>query len=194
MARFQASSFTADQVIFQIERFLGQIGRGVSAFYNFLLGDWDCLWTGFARARYRKTQIDLMSWRRPSRGWLKLNSDASMVHGRASRGGVLQDHGGKVFFAYYKEFGKQDVLSAEAMSLLEGLKLCANQGYSSLVVESDSRVLVNMVCFGALSKWPLCNLLREIRHWLEKLNGSLHHMYREANSVTDTLASLQLRF
>ena len=92
------------------------------------VGDSDCSWARFARTRYLKTQIDLVSWRRPSRGWLKLNSDASVVHGRASGGEVLRDHVGKAFFTYYKVFRELDVLSAEAMSLLEGLSYVLIRG------------------------------------------------------------------
>ena len=84
------------------------------------------------------------------------------------------------------------MLSAEAASLLAGLRFCDDKGFSLLVVESDSQVLVELVHSKALAKWPFCNTLREIQHFLNKLSGSLSHLYRKANAVTDTLASLNL--
>ncbi|XP_071900858.1 uncharacterized protein [Coffea arabica] len=110
-------------------------------------------------------------------GWLKLNS---------------RDHWGRVVWAYYKEFEDLDVLTAEAQSLLVGLKLCADRGVSSAIMESDSNVLVHLVVSKVLSKWPLYNVLREIRHYLSRMEATLLHVFREANAVADTLASLQL--
>nr|XP_027066108.1 uncharacterized protein LOC113691976 [Coffea arabica] len=125
-------------------------------------------------------------------GWLKLNFDASVLNGRAAGGGVLRDHWGRVVWAYYKEFGDLDVLTAEAQSLLVGLKLCPDCGVSSVIVESDSKVVVHLVVSKVLSKWLLCNVLREIRHYLSRMEATLLHVFWEANAVADTLASLQL--
>ncbi|XP_027171689.1 uncharacterized protein LOC113771290 [Coffea eugenioides] len=111
---------------------------------------------------------------------------------RASGGGVLRDHCGKVCFAYYKEFGELDVLEAEAQSLLHGLQLCADREVGTLTVESDSKALVQLVCSDMGSKWPVCIVLREIRHLVQRMGASLHHVFLEANSVADALASLQL--
>ena len=67
--------------------------------------------------------VMLVSWEKPPMGRLKLNSDASVINGKAAGGGVLRDHWGRVVWAYYKEFGDLDVLAAEARSLLFGLQL-----------------------------------------------------------------------
>ena len=61
-----------------------------------------------------------------------------------------------------------------------------------MIVESDTRVLVQLVGSKALSKWPLCTVLREIRHHIGRLEATLLHVFREANAVADALASLQL--
>ena len=83
-------------------------------------------------------------------------------------------------------------LTAETLSLLAGLELFVNQEVSSLVVKLDPKVLVHLVCSDILSKWPLCNMLQVIIHYLSRLNGSSFHVFREANYVADALASLQL--
>ena len=38
--------------------------------------------------------------------------------------------------------------------------------------------------------WPLCNVIHKIKYLLQRLNGSLDHVYEEANAVADSLASL----
>ncbi|XP_071901141.1 uncharacterized protein [Coffea arabica] len=104
----------------------------------------------------------------------------------------MRDHCGRVIFAYYKEFGELDVLEVEAQSLREGLATCATRAVCTLIVESDSKVLVQLVNSEVVSKWTVCNVPREIRHFLRQMNAPLHHVFREANSVADALASLRL--
>lgn len=81
----------------------------------------------------------------PASKFLNLNTDASVVNGRASGGGLVRDVDGKVIFAFYKEFGDVDVLTAEAMSLLHRLWLCYGKGLHGIYVESDSLSLVQLV-------------------------------------------------
>ncbi|XP_071928034.1 uncharacterized protein [Coffea arabica] len=192
LARFQAGIFTPTQVISQIEEFLGQMGRARAFARPSFAGDWDCPWASLCNPTRRDMGTMLVSWEKPPTGWLKLNSDASVINGKAAGGGVLRDHWGRVVWAYYKEFGDLDVLAAEAQSLLFSLQLCVERGVSSLIVESDSRVLVQLVGSKALSKWPLCTVLREITHHIGRLEATLLHVFREANAVADALASLQL--
>ena len=192
LARFQAGIFTPTQVISQIEEFLGQMGRARAFARPSFAGDRDCPWASLCNPSRRDIGAMLVSWEKPLTGWLKLNSDASVINGKAAGGGVLRDHWGRVVWAYYKEFGDLDVLAAEAQSLLFGLQLCVERGVSSLIVESDSRVLVQLVGSKALSKWPLCTVLREITHHIGRQEATLLHVFREANAVADALASLQL--
>nr|XP_027067839.1 uncharacterized protein LOC113693511 [Coffea arabica] len=110
-----------------------------------------------------------------NRHWLlKLNSDASVNCGRASGGGLLRDSQGKLIFAFYKEFGEQDVLEAESMALLFGLQLCDQRGFCPSLVEVDSKTLVQLVGSGVIAKWPLCNILRKVRDLLEGFSALSH--------------------
>ena len=70
--------------------------------------------------------------------------------------------------------------------------MCANRAADALTVESDSKVLVQLVRSDIVSKWPLRNALWEIRFLLRRMRAPLHHVFREANSVADALASLQM--
>ena len=69
-----------------------------------------------------------------SPGFYKWNTDASVREQVASGGGVLRDSTGKVIFAFYKEFGEIEVLSAEASALLFGLQLCVDGGFRQVQV------------------------------------------------------------
>nr|XP_027103148.1 uncharacterized protein LOC113724443 [Coffea arabica] len=133
LARFQAGIFTPTQVISQIEEFLGQMGRARAFARPSFAGDRDCPWASLCNPSRRDIGAMLVSWEKPPTGWLKLNSDASVINGKAAGGGVLRDHWGRVVWAYYKEFGDLDVLATEAQSLLFGLQLCVERGVSSWV-------------------------------------------------------------
>ncbi|XP_027174266.1 uncharacterized protein LOC113773861 [Coffea eugenioides] len=78
-----------------------------------------------------------VSWLKPLLGFVKLNSDASVVEEVASGRGLLRDHDGNLIFAFYKEFGAAEVLLAEDLALLHGLRLCKEKGYIALQVEVD---------------------------------------------------------
>lgn len=121
-----------------------------------------------------------------------MNTDASVREQVASGGGVLRDSTGKVIFAFYKEFGELEVLSAEASALLFGLQLCVDGGFRQVQVEVDSEVLVKLVLSQSLSKWPLCNTLIRICDLLGAIQAGLSHIFRQANAVVDCLASLSL--
>ncbi|XP_027103135.1 uncharacterized protein [Coffea arabica] len=191
-ARFDACLITSSQVIFQIEELLGRMGKAHDFSLASFSGDRDCPWAAFGNSYGQPKAVVPVSWEKPSPGHLKLNTDASVLIGKAAGGGVLRDHDGRVISAYYKEFGDLGVLEAEAQALLEGLQMCAERETGALTVESDSKVLVQLVNSEAVSKWPVCTVLQDIRHLLHQMRAPLQHLFREANSVADALASLQV--
>ena len=71
----------------------------------------------------------------------KLNTDASVVNGRVSGGGLVCDHRGNLVFAFYKELGEAEVLEAEIHALLFGLQLCSERNDQNLQVKVDSSLL-----------------------------------------------------
>nr|XP_027103123.1 uncharacterized protein LOC113724413 [Coffea arabica] len=114
----------------------------------------------------------------------------SAWEGRASGGGLLRDSQGRLIFAFYKEFGEQDVLEAESLALLFGLQVCAQRGICPSLIEVDSKTLVQLLASGVIAKWPLCNVLRKIRDILDGFSASISHVFREANSSADRLAAV----
>ena len=124
---------------------------------------------------------------------MKLNTDASIVSGHASGGGVVRSAEGDLVFAFYKEFGDQDILSTEALALLTGLRFCQDNNLRGFVAEVDSSTLVGVMSSKLPSRWPLCNIIRYVQFLVANLGVSLVHTFRETNAVADALASLNLR-
>nr|XP_027088746.1 uncharacterized protein LOC113710101 [Coffea arabica] len=126
---------------------MGRAGRLMKAqFY----GDMEDTWALLARSANRQRRPIVVVWTKPPAHQSKLNTDASVVNGRAAGGGVLRDSDGRLIFAFYKEFGETGVLEAEAMALQEGLRECVARGVQGVLGEVDSVVLVSLVNSSAL--------------------------------------------
>ncbi|XP_027184105.1 uncharacterized protein LOC113782410 [Coffea eugenioides] len=120
----------------------------------------------------RLSRPQVVTWVKPPQGRCKLNTDASVSSSGAIGGGILRSAEGDLVFAFYKEFGDQDVLMAEALTLLEGLMLCRQGNHRTCQIEVDSRVLIKAM--------------------VAALDASIAHIFREANSVADALTSSKL--
>lgn len=116
--------------------------------------------------------------------------DGSSVDVSHSSGGgfLLRDCAGVVLHAQSDFYGPGTSFYAEATCLLRGLQVCATLGFTSVLVESDSQVLVDMVHKNATWPWRHCSVLTHILMFMQATNSSLVHIFREANSAADWLA------
>ena len=64
------------------------------------------------------------------------------------RGGLLQDHNGRLIFAFNKEFGEVGVLIVESSTFLHGPSLCKERALERELVEVDFEALVRMLHSG----------------------------------------------
>nr|XP_027124110.1 uncharacterized protein LOC113740785 [Coffea arabica] len=167
-----------------------QLGRAKVLSMAHFKGDSGDPWAHLATWRSQVMRHLVISWLPSPEGVVKLNTDASVTRGRVSGGGLLRDHEGRLIFAFYKEFGEVDVLTAESSALLQGLLFCTGVRIQQLLVEVDSAGLVHLLDSGALAKWPLCRLIRQIRALLQSFNTTAKHIFREANSAADKLATM----
>ncbi|XP_027127811.1 uncharacterized protein [Coffea arabica] len=148
----------------------------------------------FDDARFEMQEVTrrlVISWKRPLQGAVKLNTDASVSKGKASGGGLLRDHEGKLIFAFYKEIWEVDVLMAKSLALLHGLQLYKRTRVQNLLVEVDSAGLVQLLETRSLTKGPLCSSLRRIQELLRSLHSTVTHIFWEANSAADKLAMME---
>nr|XP_027086420.1 uncharacterized protein LOC113708150 [Coffea arabica] len=183
--------FEAGGVVAMIEDFVEQLGVAKMLSRCHFRGDYEDKWARLGTLETRRSEVVVVSWKRPPRFSVKLNTDASVVLDQAYGGGLLWDSDGCVIFAFHKELGKLDVLEAEGLALLHGLRYCEGVVSDPLLVEVDSESLVRMLHSNGVAKWPLCNTLRRIRSLLDTLSASLSHVVREANSAADKLAGLR---
>ncbi|KAH0698662.1 hypothetical protein KY284_012877 [Solanum tuberosum] len=119
---------------------------------------------------------------------LKMNG--SCKNDLCGGGGVIRDCEGYLLFAYSLNLGEGTSNWAEAMALLYGIRWCINNEYEFILVESDSKLLVNCVNDQNSTPWKMQKEVEELKAHMENTSYILRHCYREANKVADKLASL----
>nr|XP_027077022.1 uncharacterized protein LOC113700774 [Coffea arabica] len=187
-ARHEGVPFQSRQVILDIESFVVQLGQAGVLMPKHFIRDLEHPWAPTKGIRSKRFKVCAVAWSRPPLNMLKLNTDASVFGARASGGGLVRDHTGHLIFAFYKEFGEVDTLTAEGLSLWHALLYCKERNLTGLLAEVDSEVLVHFLLFSDTSKWPLCYTLHRIQSLLVELSSTVRHIFREANSCADKLA------
>nr|XP_027090418.1 uncharacterized protein LOC113711451 [Coffea arabica] len=162
-ARFGNVSSACFKVISDINGWLVALGAARMLKRSQLEGDTDTYFARYFQLKPHKSFFpQAISWRKPPRGAVKLNTDASVSNGLAKGGGVVRDFEGKMLGAFYKEFGN--------------VRWYMRKGLSDILVEVDSLVLARLVTSQSIGK----------------VQGTITHIYREANAVADSLAALSL--
>ena len=137
-----------------------------------------------------QTSVCFVMWTPPQPRHLKLNVDGVSTSnpGQAGRRGILLDHRGCIIFAFLHFYDVQTNIAAEAMAIRDGLLLCEARDLRDIVLESDSRVLVDMLRSGHCTHWQLKSVWIDIMRCQTRLRA-VSHQFREGNQTADALAS-----
>ncbi|PKI65311.1 hypothetical protein CRG98_014275 [Punica granatum] len=146
-------------------------------------------------ARKTVKEWQLMGWKQPSPGWIKLNTDGASKGNPspAGAGGVLRKEDGVWIVGFARYVGIATAAVAELWGVLSGLELAWELGYRHVLLEVDS-LLVTRLISGSGSRAPqLRTIVRAIHSWLERdWQVEVSHQYREGNSVADWMARWSL--
>ncbi|XP_059066396.1 uncharacterized protein LOC131857710 [Cryptomeria japonica] len=132
-------------------------------------------------------------WLAPSPSWFKLNFDGTAHSGVAVGGGIIRDNLGNLVLAYARNFGSALSNMAEALALFWGLKLALAIDAKRLIIEGDSKMIIEVTKGLSRISWMINNILKDIWSmivWLEEFH--IQHIYREGNSVADSLVGAGL--
>ncbi|GLJ05942.1 hypothetical protein SUGI_0028710 [Cryptomeria japonica] len=79
----------------------------------------------------------------------------------------------------------------EIRALETGLNLCVQNGYSKVLIEGGSQVIINRIIKSNFQLRKLCKWLPHIKHLLELIcTFEIMHVFREGNRMVDYLANL----
>lgn len=139
-----------------------------------------------------KLNVDVLrvSWVLPPSSRLKLNVDASFNAQGTGGGSVLRDDSGEIIYEFaFPILGATSPVHAEAMALVQSLDFCSTTAQHPLEAEIDSKNVVDYLSGTNATPWNFWNFVDSILTHQRNFNATITHVYREANSVADSLAS-----
>ncbi|XP_027156448.1 uncharacterized protein LOC113757287 [Coffea eugenioides] len=104
--------FHARQIIQDIDSFVRLLGRARVFLPKHFIEDLEHPWAPDTGIQPKWFKVYVVAWLSPPLHRLKLNTDSSVSGTRALGGGLVRDHTRRLVFAFYKEFGKVDTLTA----------------------------------------------------------------------------------
>lgn len=118
---------------------------------------------------------------------------------KAGFGGIFRDHKGVTLLTFLGSKGRDSNNSVELEGLWKGLLLANSHGFSPLIIEGYSQILINMVnkIFQGTpsnkigNSWRLAERLELVEDWLKSHRVVIFkHTCREGNKVADLLAKI----
>lgn len=90
------------------------------------------------------------------------NGARSETHRKAVCGGVVRDYGGGFSSAYPANLGDCSMLQAELWPILYGVRFAWARGLHNLVIESDSKLAIELITKGCPLRHPCHALVQQI--------------------------------
>ncbi|KAJ1426867.1 Ribonuclease H domain [Sesbania bispinosa] len=117
-----------------------------------------------------------------------LNTDESVIDGKAGFGGIIRFHDGTWRHGFYGSLDRADVIEVELVGIYQGLQLCRQLGIVIVRCQSDSKLAVHWVLEGVAPSHIYANLVELIRRLLSlPWDASIQHVLREGNGCADFL-------
>ncbi|GAU35379.1 hypothetical protein TSUD_57280 [Trifolium subterraneum] len=133
-----------------------------------------------------------IQWQQPRSGWSKCNVDASCHYesGRTGWGWCFRNsHGAFIAACTNVSMHKFSTLEGEAMTLLEAIREASFRGWSNIVFESDSKIVVDALQTNHTGVSELSSIFMSIKSLLHcNSNFEIKFIKRQANMVAHTLA------
>lgn len=132
----------------------------------------------------------LVYWRKPTEGFIALNTHGALQSGIAAGGGVLRNHFGDHISNFYNNYGKVSIHFAQSKAILDGLTICKELGYNKIQIQTDSaeaalwfhRHLTVTVPLDLQTIWT------EIYKLQDTLSIKILHIYEEGNKLAELLS------
>ncbi|CAL8155365.1 unnamed protein product [Prunus armeniaca] len=109
----------------------------------------------------------------------------------AATGFVIRDWNGNVRLAGATNSGQVSITVAECLALWDGLAHAIHNGWRKILVEGNSKLIIDCVNNVVSVPWSISLLVQDIRvlsSYCEEI--SFQHIFREANFTTNVVASL----
>ncbi|KAK0573059.1 hypothetical protein LWI29_002443 [Acer saccharum] len=178
-----------------------------------------CLWNRRCKARMEGLKASTEQVWRSVKTWLKILATELKVHKKLTAqdthllndlnleppsvavqkcmffrgcrgGGILRDANGYFKGAFTSHYGVGSNNRAELKALFDGIRLCKRLSYFIVIIESDSKIVVDRFRVGKCTLWYLWDFWDECIKEMQGTNVRIVHQFRERNQAADFLAKL----
>lgn len=133
---------------------------------------------------------NIVKWVPPSHPFVKINFDGFVQGSSGATGFVIRDANGSPLFADSNGIGTSHVLVSESLALREALCHALAGGFDNILVEGDSKILIDCLMGHCSIPWRILLLVEDIRWLANRFSRiSFEHILREANFVVDVVAA-----
>ncbi|CAL8163961.1 unnamed protein product [Prunus armeniaca] len=91
----------------------------------------------------------------PPVGWIKINFDGSVQNLQGTTGFVIHNSDGHVLHASANKICETTINVAECLMLRDGLALALHRGWCKIIVEGDSKLIIDSVLKKVSIPWSI---------------------------------------
>ena len=129
----------------------------------------------------------------PSAGWLKLNTNGSLLinRGLAREGGIIRDEDDNWVMGFSRKIRNTTSFLVKMWNLVDELIICLNQNLSFVEVELGAKSIVDALANSSPSNNIVSPILDGCRYLVSLFSQvCIRHCFREANHCVDRLARI----
>nr|XP_028957453.1 uncharacterized protein LOC114824478 [Malus domestica] len=132
-----------------------------------------------------------IKWKAPIEGTLKINFDGSVARGSAAGGFVIRYSIGRPIVARTHNLGSNTITVVDALALRDVLLFAKQRNIKDVVVEGDSKLVINGILDRCKIFWRLRTIFEDIK-WLGTSFDSIQwqHVYIESNFLAMAIKSI----
>jgi len=128
----------------------------------------------------------LIGWKLPHGGFIKINFDGTKSIASAAAGFVLRSWQGGFIQAGARFLEHASILVAEATAMRDGIRIALQAGFRQMEVEGDNRIVLQAVQKQIPVPWQIAPIIEDIWNMLSSCEIiSFKHIYREGNMAAD---------
>ncbi|KAL0309420.1 UNVERIFIED_CONTAM: putative ribonuclease H protein [Sesamum radiatum] len=146
------------RIIWKVRQYIDTIGRSNIAHRVNRKGDkFLAASMGFRDTSQHNLKAIKVTWNKPERGWIKINTDGASKGnpGLAGAGGIARDEKGMAIFAYYEFIGEATNMYAVVYGIFQALQLCQTENISRIWIEVDAVNLIRLIKEPSKGHWSL---------------------------------------
>ena len=119
----------------------------------------------------KRMVLKRINWEKPGYGWLTLNTDGLVVgnFGVAEGGGLIRDTNGEWVTDFARRIGKTSSFLAELWALHDGLQLCLQIQAQVVLIELDSKTILDAFNSQAYSNTIVSSIMDDCRYMILRI-------------------------